>query len=1075
MSLPGYSVRNRVTMTMIYLLVVAFGVFSFMRLQLDLYPDMDIPYIVVMTTYTGASPADIETLVSRPIEETAVSVTGVKNVMSTSKQHISVGMLEFDWGYNMKQAEIDTRSKIDLVREKLPDEASEPIIIAMDPSMSPIVIFNLTGNLPASEIRHIAEKRIKPKLERVEGISSVDIGGGELRQIHVRLNPQKLEAYNISATSIYGVIAAENAQSVGGNIEATGRDLNIQTAGKFKTVKEIGESLVGMGADEKGNLIPIRLRDVADIEDTIEETQRYTEVNGRSAVFMIASKQSGANTVEAAQNLLNALPEIMKNEPQLSYNIVNDQSEFIKSSISNLETTCILAVVIVFFVLLAFFRSIATSLVVATAIPVSLVGTFAFMSSMGMTLNVLSLAGLSLAVGMLVDNSIVTIENIFRHREEGATAFQACTRGAKEIMMAITASTLTTIAVFLPILFVPGIAGMLFRDMSLTICGALTISLVVAVTFVPMLSYYMLKSPKYDKVVANNSGNEVDDLSTLSEEEQKKFTNRMRAGYERFLRRCISMRWLVTLVVLGLFVLACVGIKLIPMEFMPSNDDSNVTIKLTTEMGTDAPTTYEISKEVKAIVEQVVAPEERRMITIDAGSSSSGFSALFSEGVNSATIRIPLVKPKFRQRSQNDIIDALRSALKTVPGLTYQVSGRGGPGGGNGGDLDIEVYYDDIQVTRTITNRIKRYALSRPDISEVKLSVDEQKPQIQIDYDREKMSELGLTTNNVSTLVTIFFRGVEASQYLEEGDEYDIVVRYDKAFRKDIHEVENMPIQTQNGGVIPLGTVAHVYENLAPTTIERKNQQRYQKVSLTLANAYEVNGKTVKKDLKKTTEEISAYLDEQMKLDKEKNVEWYYNISGMAENFMDSFKYLGIALFLSIFIVFGVMASQFESYREPFIVLFTVPLALIGVVAIFLITGRTLDMAGLIGLIMLCGIVVNNGIVLVDAANQNRERGMDKITAIVSAGRTRMRPVMMTALTTILSMIPLAAEIGEGSESWAGLGTSVIGGLTLSTFFTLFFVPVMYSFFASKNYEIREHESEDDEKTPVRREAVAVE
>ena len=1064
MSLPGYAVRNRVTMTMIYIIVVAFGVFSFMRLQLDLYPDLDLPYIVVLTTYTGASPADIETLISRPVEETSVSVTGVKNVMSTSKQHASIGLLEFDWGYDMDQAEIDTRSKIDLVREKLPDDASQPIIIAMDPSMAPVVIFNLTGDMPASQIRHIAEKRIQPKLERIDGISSVEIGGGELRQIHVRLNPQKLEAYNISATSIYGVIAAENAQSVGGNIETTGRDLNIQTAGKFKTVKEIGDSLVGMGADEKGNLIPIRLRDVADIEDSIEETQRYTEVNGKSAVFMIASKQSGANTVEAAQNLLNALPKIMESEPDLKVNIVNDQSEFIMNSISNLEVTCIMAVVIVFLVLLAFFRSISTSLVVATAIPVSLVGTFAFMSSMGMTLNVISLAGLSLAVGMLVDNSIVTLENIFRHREEGDTAFQACTKGAKEIMMAITASTLTTIAVFLPILFVPGIAGMMFRDMSLTICGALTISLIVAVTFVPMLSYYMLRSSKFDKTVTNNSGQEVEDLSALSEEEQKKFTNRMRAGYEKFLRACIRMRWPITFLVLALFALSCYAFRFIPTAFMASNDDSNVTVKLTMEMGTDAPTTYAISKEVKAIIEQVIPAKERKMITIDAGSSSSGFAAFMSEGVNTATIRIPLVKPKQRERSQTEIIDALRTALKQVPGLEYQVSGRGGPGGGSGGgDIDIEVYYDDIQVTRTITNRIKRYALTRPDISEVKLSVDEQKPQIQIDYDREKMSELGLTTSSVSTLVTIFFRGVEASRYLDEGDEYDIVVRYDKSFRQDIHEVENMPIQTQSGGVVPLGTVAHVYENLAPTTIERKNQQRYQKVSLMLANSYEgPDGKTVKQDLKKTTEEISKYLDEQMKIDEANGVEWYYNITGTAENLMDSLKYLVIALLISIFLVFAVMASQFESYREPFIVLFTVPLAVIGVVAIFLITGRTIDVAGIIGVIMLTGIVVNNGIVLVDAANQNRERGMDKITAIVSAGRTRLRPVMMTALTTILSMIPLALELGEGSETWSGLGTSVIGGLTLSTFFTLFFVPIMYSFFASKNYEIREFEEEDD-------------
>ncbi|MBQ9394101.1 MAG: efflux RND transporter permease subunit [Proteobacteria bacterium] len=1064
MSLPGYSVKNRVTMTMLFFLVIIFGVFSFTRLQLDLYPDMDIPYIVVVTSYVGASPADIETLISRPIEETAVSVTGVKNVMSTSKQNVSMVMLEFDWGYDMDQAEIDTRNKLDLVKGNLPDEVDATYVIAMDPSMQPIVLFNLTGDLPASEIRHIAEKRIQPRLERVAGISSVEVGGGELREIHVRLNPQKLEAYKISATTIYGMIKNENAQSVGGYIEASGRDLNIQTQGKFKSVKEIGDILLSAGADEKGQMIPIRLRDVAEIEDTIEESRRFMRVNDKAAVLMIASKQSGANTVDAANGLIKALPDVLEDIPELEYNIINNQAEFIESSISNLAQTVVLAVVIVFLVLLAFFRSVTTSLIVASAIPVSLLGTFGFMSSMGMTLNVISLAGLSLAVGMLVDNAIVTLENIFRHREEGDSAFHAAVTGAREIMMAITASTLTTVAVFLPILFVPGIAGMMFRDMSLTICGALAISLVVAITFVPMLSYYMLKSPRFDKTIKKNSGNEVDDLSTLDEATANTFTNRMRKGYERFLRACIKSRGLVTLIVVVLFGVSLWGFTKIPKEFMPTSDDSFMTVKIQTEMGMDAKTTFEVTQEVKKIVEKTILPSERRMISVDAGSSDSGFSAMFSNGVNSATIRIPLVKPKFRDRSITELLDATRDALKGVPGITYQVAGRGGPGG-SGGDIDLEIYYDDIQMTRTITERIKRYALTRPDISEVKLSIEEQKPQIQVDYDREKLSELGLTSNAVSTLVTIFFRGLAASQYLEDGDEYDILVRYDRSFRNDIHEVENMPIQTNSGTVVPLSTVAHVYENLAPTQIDRKNQERYQKVSLTLKNTYidPETGLTVKKNMEKTISDFEEYLKAEMKKDKdEKGIEWYYAVAGMAEYFKDSIMNLAYALIVSIFLVFGVMASQFESYREPFIVMFTIPLALIGVVGIYAITGRTIDLAGMIGIIMLVGIVVNNGIVLVDAANQNRDRGMDKVTAIVNAGRTRMRPVMMTALTTILSMIPLALQIGEGSETWAGMGTAVIGGLTLSTFFTLFFVPIMYTFFAAKNHEMQEFEREDN-------------
>ena len=920
----------------------------------------------------------------------------------------------------------------------------------------------------------------------------------------MRLNPQKLEAYHIPPANIVGLIAAENAQSVGGYIEASGRDLNIQTSGKFKDWRELGEILVSAGQSDTGQMIPIRLKDVADIEDTVEETRRFTEVNGKSNVMMIVSKQSGANTVEAANGVIAAIPEVLKFTPGIEWNLINNQAEFIESSIANLEETVVLAVIIVFFVLLVFFRSIRTSLIVATAIPVSLMATFAFMSSLGMSLNVISMAGLALAVGMLVDNGIVTLENIFRHHEDGDSAFQACVKGTKEIMMAISASTLTTIAVFLPILFVPGIAGMMFRDMSLTICGALTVSLIVAVTLIPMLSYLVLNSKKYREkherrlamiaaannaekqeegeadeiiVVSKKNVDEIDDLSKLSEAEKHTFMNRMRAGYENFLRACIKARWLVVAVVLAMFVGSIIGFKFIPMEFMPTSDDSFLMISIETEMGTDARSTYAVAKDVKAIVEKVIPASERKMISMDIGSSDSGMSSLFSNGVNTGKIRIPLVKPKFRDRSITEIMDKVRTALKDVPGLTYQVTGRQ-MGGSSGGDIDIEVYYDDIQITRTITNRIKRYALSRPDISEVKLSVDEQKPQIQIDYDRQKMSELGLNTSTVSTLVTIFFRGVEASTYLEKGDEYDIVVRYDRAFRNDIHEVENMPIQTSSGQIVPLGTVAHVYENLSPTTIERKNQERYQKVSLTLANNYidPATGLTVKKDMAKTIAEMEQYLQNEMKKDREENaqLDWYYDISGTAENFQDSFKYLIVALAVSVLLVFMVMASQFESYREPFIVLFTIPLAIVGVSVIFLITGRSLDISGLIGLIMLAGIVVNNGIVLVDAANQNRDRGMDKITAVVNAGRTRMRPVMMTALTTILSMVPLALEIGEGSETWAGMGTSVIGGMTLSTFFTLFFVPVIYSIIASKKREVREYEEEEDHLRPKANESQTV-
>lgn len=1062
MSIPGYSVKNRVTMTMFYLGVIAFGFFSFFRLQLDLYPDMDIPYIIVFTTYVGASPADIETLVSRPIEENAVSVTGVKNVTSQSKQNVGIVVLEFDWGYDMDQAEIDTRNNLDLVRETLPDDANEPIVIAMDPSMSPIVMINLNGDMPTSELRQIAEDRIKPMLERVDGIASVEVGGGEERQIHVRLDPKKLEAYKISPLSIVQMIAAENAQSVGGYVEDSGMDLNIQSQGKFVNVDEMGEILLGAGASDTGLTIPIRLKDVAEIEDTVEESRRYTETVDRASIMLLISKQSGANTVDAANSVMEALPKVVNSVPGLSYTLINNQADFINDSINNLKETCILAIIIVFFVLLAFFKSITTSLIVATSIPISLMATFGFMSSMGMTLNVISMAGLALAVGMLVDNSIVCLENIFRHREEGDTAFQACVRGTKEIMMAIAASTLTTLAVFVPILFVPGIAGMMFKDMSLTICGALIISLLVAVTFVPMLAYYMLKNPKFDKTVSNNSGIEVDDLNTLSENDKKSFTNKLRFAYEGILTKCVNHHWAVLGGVLVVFMISCYGFTKIPMEFMPQSDDSMLTISITTEMGNSARTTYDIVKDCLEIVKKVIPASERQLYNIDVGSGDSGFSAVMSEGVNTGKIRVRLVKPKFRDRNITQIMDDVRTALKTVPGITYQVSGRSMGGGGSGSDIDIEVYNDNIQETRKVTNKIRRAMLDRADISEVKLSVDEQKPQIQVDFDRQKMSELGLNTSTVGTLLYIYFRGYTASKYLDNGDEYDIVVRYDRSYRNDIHQVENMPITTNTGAIVPLSTIAHVYENLAPTTIERKNQERYQKVSLTLTNTYTdpATGQIAKKDMAKTIKEVSAILDQMIAQDAQRGFEWRYEMSGTAENFQESFQYLILAFGVAILLVYMVMASQFESYREPFIILFTVPLSVIGVSMAFLISGRTLDMSGLIGLIMLVGIIVNNGIVMVDAANQNRAKGMDRSRAIVSAARTRIRPILMTALTTLLSMVPLAMEIGEGSETWAGMGTAVIGGMAIGTFMTLFVVPCLYVIIASKKYVIEESEDE---------------
>lgn len=1049
MTVPEFSVRRRVTLVMLYILVMFFGVFSLMQLRLDLYPDMEVPYVIVMTTYVGASPSDIETLVTRPLEEQAVSVQGLKNMTSTSKNSISMVMLEFSWGHDMDQAETDTRRKIEMV--DLPDEVEKPLVIAIDPSMQPIVMFNLIGDYSMAELRKIAEDEIKPRLERVTGISAVDVAGGEEREILVKLNPAKLEAYKVSPLTIMQVLAAENKQSVGGYLEASGMDWNIQTFGKFANIEEIGEVLLGMGVSDMGKTIPIRLRDIADIEDGYNESRRILETDGKSSVLMLARKQSGANTVEAAEGLLKALPDVLATQVGLDYRVVFDQSEHINISISNLGETAVLAVIIVFFVLLVFFRRIMPSLIVATAIPTSVLATFGVMNSMGMTLNVISMAGLALAVGMLVDNAIVVLENVFRLHEEGKNSYYSSTRGSDQVLMAIVASTLTTVAVFLPILFVPGIAGVLFKDMALTVCVSLVVSLVVAMTFVPMTSFYLLNSKRFRR----DEGKVMENAST----------RKLRNGYEKIVRACLRHRAVIVLGVLAVFgVCILMFIKFIPKDFMAATDDSMVMIKLQTEMGNDVNQTYKVVEEVLEIVENTVSEKERKMISIDVGAAESGFAAIGSGGVQSATIRVPLVKPGHRSRSSFAIMDLLRDRLRDVAGISYQVQGMNAGFGGSAGDIVIEVYDEDIQKARKVTKEIKTELLKRNDVAEISLSMEDQKPEIQVVFDRRKMTELGLSTAAVSTAITIYFRGVTASYYSEGGDEYDIVLRYDRAYRSDLKDIARIPIQTSSGEIVLLSSIASVEEGLGPASIARKNQERYQTVTVTLKSSFvDEEGVEQVKNMEYSVAQVRELMDSLRSSTPDSN--WRYEIAGTADDFATSFMYLGLALLISIFLVYMVMASQFESYREPFIILFTVPLAFIGVILAFLISGEQINIASLIGIIILVGIVVNNGIVMVDAANQYRlEEGWDKFEAITIAARTRLRPILMTALATILAMIPLAADSGEGAEMWRGMAITVIGGMTSATFLTLFVVPIMYTFFAAKTIVVYSLEDGNDVK-----------
>jgi len=643
-----------------------------------------------------------------------------------------------------------------------------------------------------------------------------------------------------------------------------------------------------------------------------------------------------------------------------------------------------------------------------------------------MTLNVLSMAGLALAIGMLVDNSIVALENIFRLREQGQDSSTAAIDGARTVSTAVTASTLTTVSVFVPVLFVPGIAGVLFRDMAVTICFSLTVSLIVALSFIPLSASRLLGTARAERGIAR------------ARDRQRLFRGlrrRYRAGLEWLLQ---GRRWVVGVVLVALLGAAAGLATALPMDFMARNDQSMLFLSVETPIGNNVHEAKRVMDEVVEHIRRAVRPEERRMIATDTG-IGRGFVAIFAKGVHAGTIRVPLVSISQRQRSQAEIEAAVREELRNVPGVTVSV---GMPNMmGSAGDIEVQVLGYDLEASRSVGLDLKEKLLALPDMAEVTFSMEEQKPEVEVRYERRKLAELGLSAAAVSSTLNAYFMGKLAGRYAEGGDEYDMLVRYGKEHRLDVDELRRMPISMPGGGIVPLDNVAKVTLGLGPVDITRIDQGRFTQLTGTLRDTYvDAQGKSQRKDLRRSIERVTSMLDA---------YPWpkgfSYHVGGSAEDFLTSFRFLGIALLVSM-----VMAGQFESFRQPFIILFTVPLAGIGVVAAFTLTQSTMDMSALIGVIMLVGIVVNNGIVMVDAANQLREQGLGRTEAIIEAASIRLRPVLMTSLTTILAMTPLALGIGEGSAGWAGLSKAVIGGLTAATFFTLFVVPTAYTFFARK-------------------------
>ncbi|MBN2528641.1 MAG: efflux RND transporter permease subunit [Deltaproteobacteria bacterium] len=1026
MSLSTLSVRRGVTFGMLFLLIFLFGVYSLSRLQLDLYPEMTFPAVLIMTNYTGASPEDVENLVTRPIEEGVATVKGIEKISSQSKQGASIVTVEFGWDKDMDQAETDVRRKMDMVTQ-LPDDATVPIIVAMDPAMQPVVMLTVNGEYSLVKLKELAENNVCERIERLDGVAACDAMGGMDREIRVSLRPDSLAAYGVDVQTIMTAIGMGNIQEPGGAIDQGTRSFNIQTTGKYQSVEEVKNVVIAQRMTQAGKSSPLYLHQVADVMDMFSEETQTIEVDGRPSVWIIVRKQSGFNTVKAADATMAEIARIrVERGDSLSFGVLFNQADFINASIGNLSTTAFMAIGISFLVLLFFLRNLRSALIVSTAIPLSVVATFAVMNQMKMTLNVISMAGLALSVGMLVDNAIVVLDNVFRHRQQGMPIREAAVQGAREVSMAVTASTLTTVAVFLPILFVPGIAGVIFKDMAVTICFALSVSLIVAISFIPLAASRLLAFKKKN-----------------GKSERKDATRRIEGPYGRFLAHALSRRWIVMLGLGALIGTTAMVATTMPTDFMARNDHSMVFAKIKAPVGSNLEETTRYTHEAVAAVEEAIVLKDRKLIAAEIG-TGDGFTALFSEGVHSATLRIPLSSVSARDTSQAEYEARLREQLSEIPDLEFSVE-QPNPTGGSG-DMEINIRGHDLDELRRVGRELTDMLAALPEMAQVDFSFSDPTPQVNVVFERDKMARMGISTAAVGSAVATFFLGKTAAFFSDGDNEYKIYVRFEKRYRQDVRELERMPVPTPAGKTVPLWNIASITFGPGPVTISRKNQQRMVTIACSLKDTYiGKDGKPHGKDLGASIARVQKRLNAYNWPD-----EMGFEVGGTAEDFIESFIALGFALMVSVLLVYMVMASQFESFREPFIILFTVPLALIGVVLIFSITGNNLDVSALIGVIMLVGIVVNNGIVMVDAANQRRNDGLDRKAAVVSAAQTRLRPVLMTSFTTICSMIPLAMGIGEGSESWKGMAQSVVGGMSTATLLTLVVVPTFYTFFARK-------------------------
>ena len=1020
MSIYSSAVKRPVMTSLCFVAVVILGLFSLSKLPIDLLPDIETNTIMVMTSYQGASAQDIEQNVTRPLENTLNSVEHLKHISSKSRENISIITLEFEFGYDIDALTNDVRDKLDMVTSYLPDDVENPIIFKFSTDMIPIIMLSAQAEESMPGLYKILDEGVANPLARVDGVGSVSISGAPKREIHVYIDPVRLEAYNLTVEGIAGIIAAENRNIPGGSFDIGSDTYSLRVQGEFDSPLQMSDIVVG-----SSNGSNIYLRDVARIDDSLEERAQKTTTNQRKGAMIVIQKQSGANSVEISNKVLEMLPDLQKRLPSdVKLDIIANSSENITRTIDSLIETVLYALLFVMLVVFCFLGRWRATMIICITIPISLIASFIYLAVTGTSLNIISLSSLSISIGMVVDDAIVVLENVTTHIERGSDPKQAAIHGTNEVGISVIASTLTLIAVFFPLTLVTGMTGVLFKQLGWMVTIMMIISTTCALSLTPMLCSQLLrKNIKHGK------------LYILFFTPIQKGLDAVDRGYGRMLNWVVTHKVTTMIGCTVIFLASIFLLRFVGSEFFPTQDSGRMSASLELPIGTRVEIADEVAGRIAAEWSEKFPEIKVLNYTTGQASSDNTFASLQNNGSHIISMNISLHDLEDRERGIVEIADLMRESLKSYPEIVKQkVNVGGGTGMGGQSTLDFEIYGYNFAETDSVAQQLKRILSNVNGTADIMISRSDYQPEYQVDFDREKLAIYGLNLQTAATYLRNRINGSIASRYREDGEEYDIKVMYSPEHRTSIADIENILIYSSTGKAVRVRDVGTVVERFTPPTIERKDRERIVTVSSVVSGV----------PMSEVVAAAQAEIDK-MDIPAGVNVE----ISGSYEDQQEAFSDLLLLGVLIILLVYIVMAAQFESLAYPGIIMTSLPFAFTGVFLLLFLTGHNLNVMSMIGAIMLIGIVVKNGIVLIDYITLNRERGMSIRTSVVNGGESRLRPIVMTALTTILGMVPMAVSSGQGAEMWQPMGVAVIGGLTFSTLLTLFFVPAMYCLFAA--------------------------